>query len=442
WCQGCATRYFKDNFDNWTSGNQNIDEIIKETQMNSKLAIDFVEWIPYEQFEQIEKINRGGFGTIYSAVWKQGPLSMNENRFRQPKNILRRTKNIQVALKGGISTEYLKELCMQIKCCTSSNLYANSLTGRKVGRSPILRFYGLTKRPISEDSDEYMLVIQFAKGGNLLTYLSTNFNQMKWLEDKLPILAHIAYGLKIIHKEGLIHRDLHHGNILINNNIPYISDFGLSHPYNREDSTTDKLFGVVPFIAPEVLSKRQYTPKSDVYSFGIIMWMFTFGHLPFRDHRYDTDLALKIFNGSRPPIINGTPSCFINLMQRCWNHDPEQRPTSSEIYDIMVEWYYLKNYKEFKALDKILLSQNTQVVELPTIQNVQDVEPPMMQNTQEIEPPMMQNNFDTSHSLIDTSEFPGIHYYYVLKKHFIDDVLITSVFRFRHNKLENRRLVI
>ncbi|CAG8797471.1 6977_t:CDS:1, partial [Gigaspora rosea] len=79
----------------------------------------------------------------------------------------------------------------------------------------------------------------------------------------------------------------------------------------------------------------------------------------------------------------------------CWNHDPEQRPTSSEIYDIMVSWYYLKNYKDFKASDKILLSQNTQVVELSTIQNTQDVEPSMMQNP-----------FDTSHSLIDTSGFP------------------------------------
>ncbi|CAG8791245.1 13343_t:CDS:1, partial [Gigaspora rosea] len=115
WCQECGTKYFKDNFDNWTSGNQKIDEIIKETQMNSKFAIDFVEWIPYEQFEQIEKIKKGGFGIIYSAVWKQGQLYMNANRlnkFIRPEKIFRRTKNIQVALKApkdDISTEYLKE---------------------------------------------------------------------------------------------------------------------------------------------------------------------------------------------------------------------------------------------------------------------------------------------------------------------------------------------
>ncbi|CAG8781490.1 25649_t:CDS:2, partial [Gigaspora rosea] len=130
-------------------------------------------------------------------------------------------------------------------------------------------------------NDDYMLVIQFAKDGDLLTYLSTNFKQMKWLEDKLPILAHIAYGLKIIHKEGLIHRDLHHGNILIHNNISYISDFGLSLPYNQ-----------------------------------------------------------------------------------------------------------------FKASDKILLSQNTQ-----------DVEPSTIQNTQNGESPTIKKNHDTSHSIIDTNKF-------------------------------------
>ncbi|CAG8552399.1 45680_t:CDS:2 [Gigaspora margarita] len=236
WCHECGTMYFKKNFVNWTSGNQKIDEIIKETQMNSKFATDFVEWIPYKQFEKIEKISYGGFGTIYSAIWKQGPLRMIRKEFK-------RTKRIQVALKGGISPENLKELRMHIKCCTTSNIYASFSHKYKIGRSPILRCYGLTKRPISEDNDEYMLVIQFAKDGDLLKYLSKNFKLMKWFEDKLPLLAHIAYGIKIIHKEGLTHRDLHCGNILINNNISYISDFGLSQPYDHENSITHKLFG-------------------------------------------------------------------------------------------------------------------------------------------------------------------------------------------------------
>ncbi|CAG8832847.1 33796_t:CDS:1, partial [Racocetra persica] len=102
WCQECGITYFKNDFVNWTSGNPKIDEIIKETQMNSKDSINSVEWIPYEQLEQINQIDQGGFGTIYSAFWKQGPLPMIGNEFK-------RTKGIQVALKSGISLENLEE---------------------------------------------------------------------------------------------------------------------------------------------------------------------------------------------------------------------------------------------------------------------------------------------------------------------------------------------
>ncbi|CAG8829365.1 9758_t:CDS:1, partial [Cetraspora pellucida] len=106
-----------------------------------------------------------------------------------------------------------------------------------------------------------------------------------------------------------------------------------------------------------------------VYSFGIIMWMFSSGTLPFCTRKYDEYLALDIYNGARTQIIDGTPSCFINLMQRCWNIEPEKRPISSEIYDIICSWYYLNNYKEFKAADDILLSKYVQDIEFPVIQN-------------------------------------------------------------------------
>ncbi|CAG8702468.1 5205_t:CDS:2 [Cetraspora pellucida] len=51
------------------------------------------------------------------------------------------------------------------------------------------------------------------------------------------------------------------------------------------------------------------------------------------NRKYDEYLAC---NSDRPPIIDGTPPCFANLMQRCWDSDFEKRPTSSEIYDIIV----------------------------------------------------------------------------------------------------------
>ncbi|RIB22787.1 kinase-like domain-containing protein [Gigaspora rosea] len=296
WCQECGITYFKNNFSNWTSGNQKIDEIIKETQMNSKFPVDFVEWIPPEQLEQVKKINQGGFATVYSAFWKQDPISMFGNEFK-------RTKGIQVALKSAFLQKIWK-------------------------RSPVLRCYGLTKRP--EDAEKYMLVMQYVRDSDLQNYLSKNINRMSWFEAKLPILASIANGLKIIHKE---------------------------------DTKDKEIFGMLPFIAPEIINGQPYSQKSDVYSFGIIMWMFTSGSLPFHNREYDLGLQFEIFNGIRPQIIDGTPPCFINLMKKCWDPKPENRPDSSEIYNEVCSWYYLKNYKEFKASDKILLSQDMQNIE-------------------------------------------------------------------------------
>ncbi|CAG8680409.1 32452_t:CDS:2, partial [Gigaspora margarita] len=159
WYQECGIIYFKNNFINWTSGNPKIDEIIKETQMNSKTSTNFVEWLPYEQFKKIEKI---------------GPLTMSAFEFE-------RIEKIRVALKGGISPENLEELRLHIKCCTNLKFYNLCLneTGCEKTASPIIHYYGLTKRLISESVEEHMLVIQFAEDSDLLKYLYENFNQMK-----------------------------------------------------------------------------------------------------------------------------------------------------------------------------------------------------------------------------------------------------------------------
>ncbi|PKY43910.1 hypothetical protein RhiirA4_399314, partial [Rhizophagus irregularis] len=61
WCQSCNSKRFKENFKNWTSGNKNIDELIQQSQLNAVHYKKCLEWIPYEKFEDITYITRGGF---------------------------------------------------------------------------------------------------------------------------------------------------------------------------------------------------------------------------------------------------------------------------------------------------------------------------------------------------------------------------------------------
>ncbi|PKK69304.1 hypothetical protein RhiirC2_850816 [Rhizophagus irregularis] len=75
-CKRCQINYLKENFTNWTSGNEKIDNFIRKEQIkiNSKSDDIVFEWIPYDQFNDIKEINEDSFFGIYSAIWKYGPL--------------------------------------------------------------------------------------------------------------------------------------------------------------------------------------------------------------------------------------------------------------------------------------------------------------------------------------------------------------------------------
>jgi hypothetical protein len=69
----------QNNIINWMSGNKKIDDFIQESLLNIKYSDTIFEWIPYNQFKEIKEIGKGGFATIYSAIWKDGPLNENNN---------------------------------------------------------------------------------------------------------------------------------------------------------------------------------------------------------------------------------------------------------------------------------------------------------------------------------------------------------------------------
>src|ERR1051325_6408034 len=71
WCKPCQINYLKKNFTNWTSENKIIDAFIQEKQLNIDSCGQVFEWIPYEQFYDIEKMNNDYLAT---AIWKDGPL--------------------------------------------------------------------------------------------------------------------------------------------------------------------------------------------------------------------------------------------------------------------------------------------------------------------------------------------------------------------------------
>ncbi|CAB5381608.1 unnamed protein product [Rhizophagus irregularis] len=155
----------------------------------------------------------------------------------------------------------------------------------------IINLYGFTK---SSDTLNYMVVMDYANKGNLRGNLAkvTKYN---W-KQKLNMVYKIISGLYEIHKQDLIHCDLHDGNILnhsnkkdegeeeneVDNNLVFVSDLGLCHPV-KSSFKKGEIYGVIPFMAPEVLRE---------------------------------------------------------LMKKCWNEDPLKRPSASEVKYIIGNWIF------------------------------------------------------------------------------------------------------
>ena len=89
-----------------------------------------------------------------------------------------------------------------------------------------IAFYGITQDP---ETHSYMMVLYYAKEGNLREYLKINFNNINWRQ-KLDNLRDLSYNLMNIHKLDIVHQDFHPGNILSSDFTCFlnISDFGLS----------------------------------------------------------------------------------------------------------------------------------------------------------------------------------------------------------------------
>ncbi|GBC30798.2 kinase-like domain-containing protein [Rhizophagus irregularis DAOM 181602=DAOM 197198] len=228
WCRRCDP--FK-KMGGWTSGNPDIDKFIKDTMHEAQYdpvvrRNVFLGWVPFDRLADIIEIGEGGFSKVYSATWLDGySYYANSHEKRQP-------VPIQVALKrlnGSqiMSDNYLNELKIHWGISISYGL----------------KFYAMTKDP---ETNEFMMIMQFANKGSLRSILTNNFNNTLW-NNKLKLLRDSANDLYKLHRSGYFHKDFHSGNILrVTDELSFVSDFGLSRPAN-EQNPDNKVYGKLAY---------------------------------------------------------------------------------------------------------------------------------------------------------------------------------------------------
>lgn len=138
-----------------------------------------------------------------------------------------------------------------------------------------------------QTKDKLYFVLDFINGGELYMHM---WDAVRFKEPKVKFYAaEILIGLKALHENGVIYRDLKPNNILIDHtgHIKLI-DFGLSKIDIGPDNVVKSVVGTPNYIAPEVLRRNQHTVMVDWWSYGVMIYEMITGEIPFLDENCQT----------------------------------------------------------------------------------------------------------------------------------------------------------
>eukprot|EP01138_Halocafeteria_seosinensis_P009622 gb/GECG01009832.1/.p1 GENE.gb/GECG01009832.1/~~gb/GECG01009832.1/.p1 ORF type:complete len:774 (+),score=94.80 gb/GECG01009832.1/:1-2322(+) len=195
----------------------------------------------------------------------------------------------------------------------------------------VLVFIGAVMNPVAGNLS---LVTELCNKGDVYSYLHSS-QKINW-STRINLAADIARGMHYLHgRAGIIQRDLKSTNLLLDDYYTVkIADFGLSRQM-RPMGQMETYCGTPATMAPEIVRQEAYDEKADVFSFAIILWEILTREDPYPD-RSGLGLAYAVANeGLRPPIPAYCPLEYAQLMSRAWRHDPNNRPSFSEVVDVL-----------------------------------------------------------------------------------------------------------
>ncbi|XP_058486915.1 dual serine/threonine and tyrosine protein kinase [Solea solea] len=147
------------------------------------------------------------------------------------------------------------------------------------------------------------------------------------LRDRLQIALDVVEGIRFLHGQGLLHRDIKLKNVLLDKqNRAKITDLGFCKP---EAMMSGSIVGTPIHMAPELFTGK-YDNSVDVYAFGILFWYLCTGSvkLPeaFEKCSSKDQLWNNVKKGARPERLSSFDEECWQLMEACWNGDPSLRP--------------------------------------------------------------------------------------------------------------------
>jgi serine/threonine protein kinase len=239
-------------------------------------------------------------------------------------------------LRGGSSSnpDFLQKF--------KQNLEREALIWRRLKHPNVSEFYGLAF------SFGYMpaLVLPFYGNGNVVEYVMEKDDEFK-----LDMVKQTAGGLDYLHENNVIHGDLRGANILVDHNgCARLCDYGLAFIIEPSEFTSIKTAGACRWTAPEIMNPAEntqisdasgplalFTKKSDIYAFAMTFLEIFTGKIPFSQKKNDSSVIFYVLDGGHPELTAFLEEDKIlkKLVQDCWAADPDSRPTSRAVCEIL-----------------------------------------------------------------------------------------------------------
>ncbi|XP_037492900.1 serine/threonine-protein kinase STY17 isoform X3 [Jatropha curcas] len=245
------------------------------------------------------KVASGAYGDLYKGTYCSQEVA------------------IKILKPERVSAEMLREFSQEVYIM------------RKIRHKNVVQFIGAcTRHP------NLCIVTEFMARGSIYDFIHKQKGAFK-LPSLIKVAVDVSRGMNYLHQNNIIHRDLKTANLLMDENeVVKVADFGVARVQTQSGVMTAET-GTYRWMAPEVIEHKPYDHKADVFSFAIVLWELLTGELPYS---YLTPLQAAVGvvqKGLRPTIPKHAHPKLAELLERCWQHDPAQRPNFSEIIDIL-----------------------------------------------------------------------------------------------------------
>ncbi|KAI9109712.1 hypothetical protein K1719_019342 [Acacia pycnantha] len=255
--------------------------------------------IDTNQLKFENKVGSGSFGDLYRGTYCSQDVA------------------IKVLKPDKINTEMSREFAQEVYIM------------RKIRHKNVVQFIGACTQP-----PNLCIVTEFMSRGSVYDFLHKQRGVFK-LPSLLKVAIDVSKGMNYLHQNNIIHRDLKTANLLMDENeVVKVADFGVARVQTQSGVMTAET-GTYRWMAPEVIEHKPYDQKADVFSFGIALWELLTGELPYA---YLTPLQAAVGvvqKGLRPSIPKNAHPRLSELLLRCWQQDPIERPNFSEILVIL-----------------------------------------------------------------------------------------------------------